>query len=333
MRAQPVNAPGIRSVIAAAVASIVLASTVVAAARTPADAAPAAKPERLGPMLFIGDSVGASIKSELTSELDRGNYAYRFDAKSGRCTKRWSGGCSRGDAVGVIENLPSSFDATFAVVELGYNDVPKRLADSIDTVMRMLLDRGVKKVFWINLSERHPTAGGKNAFGRSNDILRAAGDRWGSKLTILDWDKASSGGSRTSWFIKGSSSKPDYIHLTSSGQRQFAGWIRSELDRLRAAGALPGSSSSDDNGGDSSGGDSGDTTSTLPAKDRPELKRGSEGAMVVELQKALNKNGAKIWTDGDFGAGTERAVKAFQRKAGLVPDGRVGPRTWKALGF
>jgi hypothetical protein len=327
VRAQPVTAPRIRSVIAAAVAGIMLAAT-VAAARTPAEAVPSAKPERLGPMLFIGDSVGASIKSELTAALDAGNYAYRFDAKSGRCTKRWPGGCRRGDAVGVIEDLPSSFEPTFAVVELGYNDVPKRLGDSIDTVMRMLLDRGVKKVFWINLSERHPTAGGKNAFDRSNDIISAAGDRWGSKLTILDWNKASSGSSRTSWFIKGSASKPDYIHLTSSGQRQFAGWIRDELDRLRAAGALPGSSSSD-----ADGGDTGDNPSTLPAEDRPELKRGSEGALVVELQKALNKRGAKIWTDGDFGPGTERAVKAFQRKAGLVPDGRVGPRTWKALGF
>ena len=63
------------------------------------------------------------------------------------------------------------------------------------------------------------------------------------------------------------------------------------------------------------------------------MKIGDNGAMVKELQQALNQHGAKIWTDGDFGAGTERAVKAFQRKVGLTPDGRVGPKTWKKLGF
>ena len=122
-----------------------------------------------------------------------------------------------------------------------------------------------------------------------------------------------------------------------AGQKQFARWIRSELDRLRSEGSLPGtqpppSSSGSSNGGSSSGSSSG-SRSPIPAKDRPEVIIGNQGAMVKELQIALNENGAKIWTDGDFGPGTERAVKAFQRKVGLVPDGRVGPKTWKALGF
>ena len=35
--------------------------------------------------------------------------------------------------------------------------------------------------------------------------------------------------------------------------------------------------------------------------------------------------------DGDFGAITEAAVRAFQESHGLTPDGIVGPLTWSAL--
>jgi peptidoglycan hydrolase-like protein with peptidoglycan-binding domain len=38
-----------------------------------------------------------------------------------------------------------------------------------------------------------------------------------------------------------------------------------------------------------------------------------------------------IDADGQFGGGTEKAVKAFQRSKGLDDDGVVGPKTWTAL--
>src|SRR5699024_223315 len=38
-----------------------------------------------------------------------------------------------------------------------------------------------------------------------------------------------------------------------------------------------------------------------------------------------------IAVDGNFGAGTERAVIAFQKSAGLTADGIVGRLTWDAL--
>src|SRR5690606_24950405 len=49
---------------------------------------------------------------------------------------------------------------------------------------------------------------------------------------------------------------------------------------------------------------------------RPTLRRGAGGALVALVQAAV---GAAA--DGVFGARTEAAVRAFQRAAGLVPDG------------
>jgi peptidoglycan L-alanyl-D-glutamate endopeptidase CwlK len=62
------------------------------------------------------------------------------------------------------------------------------------------------------------------------------------------------------------------------------------------------------------------------------LQEGSSGNEVKQLQKRLKKlgfNPGKI--DGDFGPGTEAAVIAFQKSAGLLSDGIAGPRTLKAL--
>lgn len=68
-------------------------------------------------------------------------------------------------------------------------------------------------------------------------------------------------------------------------------------------------------------------SATLP---RATLVRGATGELVKLVQKKLG-----IATDGDFGALTEAAVRAFQRSASvlpsLIPDGRVGPNTWRAL--
>lgn len=58
------------------------------------------------------------------------------------------------------------------------------------------------------------------------------------------------------------------------------------------------------------------------------LKLGSKGQEVKELQDFL-----EITVDGDFGPGTEAAVKSWQSKNGLVADGIVGPKTWDAMGL
>lgn len=62
------------------------------------------------------------------------------------------------------------------------------------------------------------------------------------------------------------------------------------------------------------------------------LRRGANGGAAIFLQSQLNAAlGCRLVLDGDFGAQTELAVKAFQRRSHLIPDGVVGPLTWEAL--
>lgn len=58
------------------------------------------------------------------------------------------------------------------------------------------------------------------------------------------------------------------------------------------------------------------------------LKRGLKGAPVKRLQERLG-----ITPDGDFGPGTERALRDFQQANGLVVDGIAGPDTFSAMGL
>lgn len=64
----------------------------------------------------------------------------------------------------------------------------------------------------------------------------------------------------------------------------------------------------------------------------PVLQRGSSGAAVVTLQQVLKNTGDfSIEVNGTFGPKTDTAVRAFQKRKGLVIDGIVGPNTWRAL--
>ncbi len=58
------------------------------------------------------------------------------------------------------------------------------------------------------------------------------------------------------------------------------------------------------------------------------LTAGSHGSGVIAVQRALG-----IATTGSYDAVTRRAVRAFQRRNGLLVDGIVGPQTRRALGI
>ena len=66
-----------------------------------------------------------------------------------------------------------------------------------------------------------------------------------------------------------------------------------------------------------------------------EIQKGDAGQDVETAQTLLvHKWGiscGKWGADGEFGADTDKAVREFQRKKGLDPDGVIGKNTWSAL--
>lgn len=78
----------------------------------------------------------------------------------------------------------------------------------------------------------------------------------------------------------------------------------------------------------------------FPAKPAPTarlVKRGSRGDLVRKVQSKLKTNyslyAGKLKVDGIFGPSTEKAVREFQRRAGLKVDGIAGAQTLKRLGI
>ncbi|MCA9008609.1 MAG: peptidoglycan-binding protein [Planctomycetaceae bacterium] len=66
-----------------------------------------------------------------------------------------------------------------------------------------------------------------------------------------------------------------------------------------------------------------------------ELRIGAFGPRVESLQRTLNARmqpSPELGVDGDFGRGTEAAVKRFQESIGQTPTGVADASLWKALG-
>ena len=59
------------------------------------------------------------------------------------------------------------------------------------------------------------------------------------------------------------------------------------------------------------------------------LRRGMRGEEVKKLQRQLGMTGSEV--DGIFGPATERAVRAFQKQAGIQVDGIVGRQTQSTI--
>ena len=63
------------------------------------------------------------------------------------------------------------------------------------------------------------------------------------------------------------------------------------------------------------------------------LKSGAVGLEVLEIQKKLKQeNLLDGEADGEFGGKTENALKQFQKRFNLTPDGIAGPRVFQMLG-
>lgn len=64
------------------------------------------------------------------------------------------------------------------------------------------------------------------------------------------------------------------------------------------------------------------------------LNKGDKGEQVKALQRLLYAMGYELGSkpvDGSFGAKTDAAVRAYQKKKGLTVDGSVGQKTWEKM--
>lgn len=76
------------------------------------------------------------------------------------------------------------------------------------------------------------------------------------------------------------------------------------------------------------------STPAVKVSGLPVLQRGNKGEVVRAAQFLLNGRGASCGiygADADFGAVTEAAVLAFQRRNSLEADGVIGEQTWSKL--
>lgn len=121
----------------------------------------------------------------------------------------------------------------------------------------------------------------------------------------------------------GGASWADWIHVEISPEKaDTTDWIDAVMASFPLTSSAPAAAPADD--------------SSYPGSS---TKRGSRAtARIRQIQEKLVEHGARnsrntgpLVVDGDFGAATDAAVKAFQDAQGLTLDGIVGPQTWAAL--
>ena len=278
----------------------------------PAD--PASAP--VGSILFIGDSVSESIAAEFNDIVTPAFPAMTYQACAGRgmagadCLFNVAAPQIDLDGVGIANALPAP---AIAIVALGYNDDPNAFEAEAQQMLSALSSKAVQRIIFVNMSTR---ATSRN-YARSNQILAniAAAN---PTVTVLDWNTASSAQPQWRWFDN--SSLCCWVHLSNSGQAEFTLFLRAQLDALRAQGLLPTTAP---------------TAALIPGLP---LAAKHRGAMVVSVQKKLNavmnlKGSKRLATDGDYGKGTVKAVKAFQASVSLPQTGAVDRTTWDAMGL
>jgi len=73
------------------------------------------------------------------------------------------------------------------------------------------------------------------------------------------------------------------------------------------------------------------TDPAMKRQENPVLKREDKGQDVIAAQELLNRSGAILDPDGDFGMGTETAVREFQLMQGIPKTGIIDAATWQSL--
>jgi SpoIID/LytB domain protein len=252
----------------------------------------------VGSFLFIGDSVGESIRAEFNAVVTPAYPSMNYQALSNRCMVGPScvaAAIGLPDAPAIINSLTPEQYPNIAVIQLGYNDDPNTLQSDVDQVVNALNARGIQRVVFINLSTRRTSRN----YALSNAVLANAATSY-PNVSVLDWNAASSAPTQGRWFR-------DDIHLTNTGRAQFALFIRNQLDALRANGLI------------ASG------IATIVPLGVP-MARGDRGNNVKLLQTQLNTyfklpKKKRIVIDGVFGKGTASWVTQLETNNGLPVDG------------
>ena len=262
----------------------------------------------VGSMLFVGDSVGESIRTEFESIVLPAYPTTNIQVASGRCMVGPT--ClGQPDGLSIINALTPEQTPAIALIELGYNDMSMSYATEIDQVVAALTARGVQRIVFVNMSTRRQTAD----YGTMNAMLANAAVAY-PNVTVLDWNGYSADPAESRWFVK-----DDNVHLTATGQTEFAIFLRAQLDTMRGQGLLP------------------LTPSPLSFVIGLPLKQNDRGNMVrtlqVALNKALNLRKRAIKLDGIFGDTTKARVTKYETLMGLPVDGIADEAVWKGLGL
>lgn len=256
------------------------------------DAAP------VGSMLFVGDSVGESIAREFAAIVTAAYPGVNFQALTNRCMVGAScvaAALGQPDALSIINSLTPEQIPRIALIQLGYNDDPNTFQSDVDQVVNALNARGVQRIIFVNLSTRRASRN----YPLSNAVLGSAAQTY-PNVSVLDWNAASGAATQWRWFT-------DDVHLTFTGESEFALFLRTQLDALRSAGLIT----------------SGSAT-VLPLG--VPLIKGNRGDIVKTLQRALNAylklpKKKRIYVDGVLGKGTMAAVRNVEEANALAVDG------------
>jgi SpoIID/LytB domain protein len=270
----------------------------------------------VGSILFIGDSVGESIKSKVASFITPAYPTLNFQACAGRgmagadCLFTVAAPQVDLDGVGIINALETP---AIAIVELGYNDDPNTFAAELQQALAALASKAVQRVVFVTMSTRTTS---RNYAIANAALLNAASTN--PSISIFDWNAASSAPNQWRWFDN--TSVCCWVHLSTTGQAEFSLFLREQLDILRTQGLLPINAP---------------VAAVIPGLP---LVKSNTGVMVASLQKRLNtvlhlKGKNRLKPDGIYGAATIKRVKAFQKKVALPRSGKVDRGTWEALGL
>lgn len=271
----------------------------------------------VGSVLFVGDSVGESIRTEFETLIKPAYPDLTYQSCSGRgmvgaaCLGTVTAPQLNTDGIGVVNALPTP---AVAIIELGYNDDPTAFASEAQQMVTALTTKGVQRIIFVNLSQRSTT----RAYARSNTALATLATS-NPAVSIFDWNTVSSESANWRWFDN-NSGLCCWVHLNISGQVEFALFLRSQLDSLRAQGLLPTVASP-----------------LVPLPGLP-LRRNNTGDMVKLAQRNLNAALAipkkkRQKPDGVYGSNTVALVKRFQTSRTLPVTGIIDRATWEALGL